>query len=366
MTQRTLEFIGRYDPLKGEVVRILDQEGLCDDSLRPGLTDEDLHRLYRYMVLVRLMDRKAVSLQRQGRIGTYGQLEGQEAAQVGSAYALERRDWIVPSYRDGAAMLVHGMPLPIMCIYWAGSEEGNRVPDDVRCLPFAIPIGSQPLHAVGIAWAARIRREPIVAVTYFGDGATSEGDLHEAMNFAAVYQLPCVFFCENNHYAISLPRGRQCAAETLAQKGVAYGMPGIQIDGNDVFASYAVTKEAVDRARRGGGPCFIEAVTYRIGAHTTADDPTRYRDAKEVEEWRKKDPIDRFRRYLERRGLWNEEREGKLREECAAEVETAFEEAERLPAPKPDEVFSYMFAELTPQLREQQESLRLSLRMGKR
>jgi pyruvate dehydrogenase E1 component alpha subunit len=358
-------FIGRYDPLKGERVQILNQDGVCDESLRPGLEDEELQRLYRYVVLARLMDRKAVSLQRQGRIGTYGQLEGQEAAQVGSAYALNRRDWMIPSYREAAAMLVHGVPLPILCAFWAGSEEGNRIPEDVKCLPFAIPIGSQPLHAVGIAWAARISSEPVVAVTYFGDGATSQGDLHEAMNFAAVYSVPCVFFCQNNNYAISLPRARQCAAETLAQRGVAYGMPGVQIDGNDIFASYAVTKEAVELARSGGGPCFIEAVTYRIGAHTTADDPTRYRDAGEVEEWRRKDPIDRFRRYLERRSLWGEEREEKLRAECAAEVDAAFEEAEKSPHAPPADIFRYMFAEMTPQLREQQESLRLLLQRGK-
>ncbi len=352
-------FIGRYDPLKGERVQILNQDGVCDESLRPELADQELHRLYRYVVLARLMDRKAVSLQRQGRIGTYGQLEGQEAAQVGSAYALNRRDWMIPSYREAAAMLVHGVPLPLLCAFWAGSEEGNRIPEDVRCLPFAIPIGSQPLHAVGIAWAAGISGEPVVAVTYFGDGATSQGDLHEAMNFAAVYNVPCVFFCQNNNYAISLPRARQCAAETLAQRGVAYGMPGVQIDGNDIFASYAVTKEAVELARAGGGPCFIEAVTYRIGAHTTADDPTRYRDAGEVEEWRRKDPIDRFRRYLERRGLWSEEREEKLRAECAREVDAAFEEAEKRPHAPPDDIFRYMFAEMTPQLEEQLESLRL-------
>ncbi len=364
MTGKTTTFLGRYDPLKGETVRILNPEGVCDESLSPALADQDLHRLYRYMVLGRLADRKAVSLQRQGRIGTYAQIEGQEAAQVGSAYALEKRDWIVPSFREAAGMVVHGVPLSLVCAFWVGSEEGNRIPEGVRCLPISVPVGSQLSHAVGIAWASKIRREPTVVLTYFGDGATSEGDVHEAMNFAAVYQVPCVFFCQNNHYAISLPRSRQSAAPTLAQRGIAYGMPGIQIDGNDVFAAYTVTKEAVERARAGGGPCFIEAVTYRIGAHTTADDPTRYRDESELREWRRRDPIDRFRRYLEHRGLWNEEREERLKEECAAEIEAAVEEAERLPSPQPDDIFRYMFAELTPQLRAQREELRSSLPAG--
>lgn len=366
VAEKTLKFLGRYDPLKNEMVQILDAEGACDERLRPDLQEDELRQLYRHMVLARLMDRKAVSLQRQGRFVTYAQLEGQEAAQVGSAYALTRQDWVVPSYREVGAMLVHGLPLSQLCTYLVGSEEGHRMPADVRCLPMAVPVGSQPLHAVGLAWAAKLRREPSVAIVYFGDGASSQGDVHEAMNFAGVYHAPCIFFCQNNHYAISVHRTQQAASPTLAQRGIAYGMPGIQIDGNDIFAAYAVTKEAVERARAGGGPCFIEAVTYRIGAHTTADDPTRYRDAQEVEEWRKRDPIDRFRRYLEARKLWSEEREQKLREEVSAEIEAAIEVAEKLPPPRAEEVFRHMFAEMTPQLREQEATLRATLKSQKR
>ncbi len=366
MPEKILKFLGQYDPLKGEMVRILNQDGTCDDRLRPDLQDEDLRLLYRHMVLARLLDRKALSLQRQGRFVTFAQLEGQEAAQVGSAYALTQQDWLTPSYREFGAMLVHGVPLSLLCTYLVGSEEGHRMPENVRCLPMAIPVGSQPLHAMGLAWAAKLRREPSVAVAYFGDGASSQGDVHEAMNFAAVFELPCIFFCQNNHYAISVPRSRQAASPTLAQRGIAYGMPGIQVDGNDIFAVYAVTKEAADRARAGGGPCFIEAVTYRIGAHTTADDPTRYRDASEVEEWRGRDPINRFRRYLEARKLWNDDREEKLRAGVSAEIEAAVELAEKLPPPKADDVFRYMFAEMTPQLREQEAMLREALKRGKR
>jgi len=366
VSDTTGRFLGRYDPLKGEMMQILNADGVCDDGLRPDLQDEELRLLYRHMVLARLLDRKALSLQRQGRFVTFAQLEGQEAAQVGSAYVLTWQDWIIPSYREIGAMLVHGVPLSHVCTYLVGSEEGHRMPENVRCLPMAVPVGSQPLHAVGIAWAAKLRREPSVAVTYFGDGASSQGDVHEAMNFASVYQVPCIFFCQNNQYAISVPRSRQSAAATLAQRGVAYAMPGIQVDGNDIFAVYAVTKEAVDRARAGGGPCFIEAVTYRIGAHTTADDPTRYRDTSEVEEWRKRDPISRFRRYLEARKLWNEDREEKLRNEVSAEIEAAVELAEKLPPPKADDVFRYMFAEMNPQLREQEAMLREALKREKR
>ncbi len=366
MNERPEKFLDRYDPLKDPMVQILKPDGTCEESLRPDISDDDLRRLYRFMVLARLMDRKGVSLQRQGRFGTYPQLEGQEAAQVGSAHALTPQDWMAVSYREAAAMLVHGVPLSLLFMYWVGRGEGNRIPDDVRCLPFAIPVGSQPLHGVGLAWAAKLRREPSVAIAYFGDGATSQGDVHEAMNFASVFQVPCIFFCQNNHYAISLHRSRQYAARTLALRGLGYGMPGIQVDGNDLFAVYAVTKEAVDRARGGGGPSLIEAVTYRIGAHTTADDPTRYRDAREVEEWRQRDPIDRVRRYLLGRGLWREAEEEKLQEEISAEIEEAIEAAEQLPPPDPDDVFSYMFAEMTPQLKEQQAMLREFLTRGRR
>jgi len=359
-------FLDRYDPLKGEMVQILTPDGACDEALRPDLSSDDLRVVFRHMVRARLVDRKGFSLQRQGRIGTYAPFEGQEAAQVGSAHALRKEDWIVPSYREAAAALVHGVPLTQVFTYLVGSEEGNRMPDDVRCLPYCIVVGSQPMHAVGLAWAAKMRREPSVAVAYFGDGATSEGDMHEAMNFASVFQVPCIFFCQNNQFAISLNRRSQSAGKTLAQRAIGYGMPGVLIDGNDLFAAYAVTSEAVQRARTGGGPSFIEALTYRIGAHTTSDDPTRYREDQEVNEWKKKDPIDRLRRYMGVLGIWSETWEKGVREEASAEIEAAVEAAEALPPPNPDDIFRYMFAELTPQLSEQREMLREMLRNEKR
>ena len=362
MSVLTRQILDQYDPLKGEMVQVLDPQGACDEALRPDLSDEEIKKLYRQMVFSRLVDRKAFSLQRQGRIGTYAQFEGQEAAQIGSAYALRKEDWVVPSYRDAAAMLMHGFPLAKLFTYLMGSEEGNRIPEDVRCLPFAIVVGAQPMHAVGLAWAAKIRRECSVALVYFGDGATSEGDVHEAMNFASVFQVPCIFFCQNNQFAISMPRSRQSATRTLAERAIGYGMPGVVVDGNDLLAVFAATKEAVERARAGEGPAMIEALTYRLGAHTTADDPTRYRDDAEVAEWRRKDPIERVRRYLEARGLWTQEWEEALRKEANAEVEAAVETAEKLPPPEPDDIFRYMFHELTPQLREQSRMLREALR----
>ena len=356
------KFLDRFDPLKDPMIQILKPDGTCDESLRPDIHDDDLRRLYRFMVLARLMDRKAVSLQRQGRFGTYAQLEGQEAAQVGSAHALTRQDWMTVSYREAVAMLMHGVPLPLLFVYWAGREEGNRIPDEVRCFPFSVVVGSQALHAVGLAWAARIRHEASVAITYFGDGASSQGDIHEAMNFASVFKVPCIFFCQNNHYAISMHRSRQYAAPSLAVRGLAYGMPGIQVDGNDLFAVYGVTKEAVERARSGAGPTLIEAVTYRIGAHTTADDPTRYRAAEEVEEWRARDPIERVRRYLVARNLWSDADEDRLHERTNAEIEAAIEAVEQLPPPDPDNIFRYVFAEMTPQLEAQRAALREALK----
>jgi pyruvate dehydrogenase E1 component alpha subunit len=240
--------------------------------------------MYRQMWLLRIYDRKAVSLQRQGRFGTYAQMEGQEACMVASPLSLQPQDWMVTSYRETGAMWMHGVPLKLLALYWMGNEFGSQMPEGVRVLPFSIPVGTHPLHAVGLAYAGKYRQDDSIAVTYFGDGATSEGDVHEAMNMAGVFQLPCIFFCQNNQYAISVPRHHQTASQTIAQKALAYGFPGILVDGNDIFAVYAVMREAVERARGGHGPSLIEAYTYRMGAHTTADDPTKYRDDSELEE----------------------------------------------------------------------------------
>ena len=354
-------FVDKYDPLKGEMVNILASDGTCQEALRPQLDDERIRLMYRQMTLLRLYDRKAVSLQRQGRLGTYAQMEGQEAGLVASAHALQPQDWMVTSYRETGAMWLHGVPLKLLALYWMGNEFGSQVPEGVRVLPMSIPVGSHPLHAVGLAYASQYRRDNSIAITYFGDGATSEGDVHEAMNLAGVFKVPCVFFCQNNHYAISVPRHAQTASPTIAQKALAYGFPGVLVDGNDIFAVYAVTQEAVTRARQGQGPTLIEAYTYRMGAHTTADDPTKYRDAAEVEEWRPRDPLLRVQKYLHHRGQWSEAWEAQLVEACTAEVEQAMEEAAAVPPPPPQDMFRYMYADMTAPLIEQEAVLLASL-----
>lgn len=351
----------RYDPLKAEMVRILAPDGTCDEALRPALDDQQVRQMYREMMVLRIYDRKAVSLQRQGRFGTYAPMEGQEASMVASTHPLQPQDWMVTTYRETGAMWLHGVPLKLLSLYWMGNEFGSCMPDGVRVLPISIPVGTHPLHAVGLAYAGHYRQDGSVAVAYFGDGATSEGDVHEAMNIAGVYRLPCVFFCQNNQYAISVPRQSQTASPTIAQKALAYGFPGILVDGNDIFAVYAVMQEAMARARRGEGPSLIEAYTYRMGAHTTADDPTKYRADAEVESWRGRDPLRRVQQYLEQRGQWSTAWEHQLLEEVTAEVEQAMAEAAAVPPPPPQDMFRYMYAEMTPLLREQEASLLASL-----
>ena len=277
---------------------ILDEHGDLDQDLEPAIPDELLLKLHRAMLLARRFDERMLSLQRQGRIGTFPPIKGQEAAQLGAAAVLRPSDWMVPAFREMAAEIWRGRSLESILLYYDGFDEGGRIPDDRNDLPISVPVGSQILHAVGLAWAIKYRGKDEVVMTFFGDGATSEGDFHEAMNFAGVFQTPVVFVCQNNQWAISIPRSKQTRSETLAQKALAYGMPGIQVDGNDVLAVYAAASEAVERARSGGGPTLIECVTYRLAMHTTADDPKRYRTDAEVEEWRRKDPITRFQNYL--------------------------------------------------------------------
>ena len=313
-------------------------------------------RLYRAMLFARVYDRKGVALQKQGRLATYAPFEGQEAAQVGSAAALEPDDWLVPTYRDAAAMWMQGYPLELILAGRTGDERGGSPPDHVPVLPPSITVGGHMVHAVGLAWAAKHFGERRIALTYFGDGATSEGDFHEAMNLAAVFNVPCVFVCQNNGWAISLPRSEQTRSETIAQKAIAYGMPGFQVDGNDVMAVYQVTAEAVTRARNGEGPTLIEAVTYRLGPHTTADDPNRYRDEEEKREWQRRDPLERVRIFLSEREAWTPQWQEQIEAESSLEVERAVELAEKLPLPTAEELFESMFETVPPHLLLQEEA----------
>ncbi|WP_418281281.1 pyruvate dehydrogenase (acetyl-transferring) E1 component subunit alpha [Halorubrum sp. DTA98] len=341
-------------------VRVLDEDGEVVGDV-PDLTDEELVEMYRYMKLVRHFDGRAVSLQRQGRMGTYPPLSGQEGAQIGSAFALADDDWMVPSYREHGAALVRGVPLTQTLLYWMGHEAGNRAPDDANVFPIAVPIASQVPHATGAAWASKLGGDGDVVLCYFGDGATSEGDFHEGVNFAGVFDTPNVFFCNNNQWAISVPRERQTRSETLAQKAVAYGIDGVQVDGMDPLAVYAVTTAAVEKARNPEAerprPTLIEAVQYRFGAHTTADDPTVYRDADEVEKWKRKDPIPRLEAYLRTEAILDDDRVAEIEDDVERQVAEAIDAAESMARPDPSELFEHVYAETPPELAAQYERL---------
>ena len=327
---------------------ILDSEGNADEALLPGLSREDVLRLYELLVLSRAFDGRALNLQREGRIGTYPSILGQEAAQVGSAFALEKSDWIFPSFRETGVHVTMGYPLDLLFRYWAGDERGLLCPEGLTILPVAVSVGTHIPHAVGAAMAARYRGDPTAVVAYFGDGATSKGDFHEGFNMAGVFQLPVVFICQNNQWAISVPRSRQTAAATLAQKAFAYGFEGVQVDGNDVFAVYSATRKALERARSGGGPTFIECFTYRISHHTTADDADRYRNSEEVAEWKKRDPLERLRRYLEKRGYWSTDYQRELEKRTRETIDQAVREAESAAPPERSDIFRSVFESCTP------------------
>jgi pyruvate dehydrogenase E1 component alpha subunit len=352
--------IEQFDPLRGDIFQILDEKGRPRPGLESPLAAAELQRIYFLMTLTRAADQKALKLQRQGRLGTYAPGLGQEACQVGTAFGLHKEDWAFPYFRDMGLFLTLGYPLADYYLYWMGNEAGMRAPQALNLFPLAIPVGSQIPHSVGAGLGARLQKKPIAVVCTFGDGATSEGDFHEGLNFAGVFRTPNVFVCYNNQWAISTPRARQTAAATIAQKAVAYGFPGVAVDGNDVLGVLAVVQEALDRARRGEGPTLIEAVTYRMGHHTTSDDAGKYRSEAEVKEWEKKDPVVRFQAYLKAKGLWDQSFENELLDRAAKEVEKAVAQAESLPPPTPEDIFAYTFKDMPPQLEEQLTELKPS------
>ncbi|MDR3570406.1 MAG: pyruvate dehydrogenase (acetyl-transferring) E1 component subunit alpha [Syntrophobacteraceae bacterium] len=335
---------------------ILDQEGQIDQELDPHLPGELLLKFYRAMVLARRFDERMLILQRQGKIGTFAPIKGQEA-QIGAAAALLPEDWIVPSFREAPVELWRGKPMERMLLYYSGYSEGGRIQEGLNMLPVSVPVGSQMTHAVGIALGMQYRDQKSVAATFFGDGATSQGDFHEALNFASVYRLPVIFLCQNNHWAISLPRSRQTNSATLAQKAIAYDMPGVQVDGNDVLAVYCAVKEAAKRCRAGDGPTLIEMVTYRLSMHTTADDPKKYRTEQEVAEWEKRDPITRFEKYLTERQILGEGQIRATAEEIKTQIASAESRWQEIMAKgiDPLDMFDHAYAELTPSLLDQKE-----------
>jgi len=346
---------------KVEYLSILTGNGKLDEALDPNLDADKSLYIYRLMVTARRLDERCINMQRQGRIGTYGPCRGQEAAHCASTIVMDKDDWVVAAFREPGSFYHRGWPLETVLRFWGGYEEGCRPPEDVNDLPIAVPIGSQTVHAMGIAWAMKIRGDNHAVLCYCGDGGTSEGDFHEAMNFAGVYHLPVIFFIQNNQWAISVPREAQTASETIAQKALAYGFDGLQLDGNDPLAVYVGTKEAVDRAKSDGGPSLIEAVTYRLSVHTTADDPTKYRDREEVEKWEKLDPIPRYERYLTQRGILDQKLMEEIEREVLSEVAAGVERYEAGRDVDPLDCFDYMYAELPKDLVDQRDEFKAAL-----
>ena len=301
-------------------------------------------RLFSWLVLLRTFDERAVALQRQGRIGTYPSFWGEEATQAGPLLALQQKDWAWPSYRQNAIGLLRGLPASVPLAYRRGLGGSHGFWDSrrYRVAPMCVPIATHLAHAVGLAWAAKLRSEDVCSLVWFGDGATSEGDFHEAMNFAAVFSAPVVFFCVNNQWAISTPFARQSATDTVAAKAAAYGMPALRVDGFDPLACWSAAAEALSRAHSGGGPTLIEAVSYRIGPHATADDPARYRDQSEAERYRALEPVGRMAAYLRRRGLLGAELESSIRAEARSALDRAVEDVESIPQPGPEIMFEHL------------------------
>jgi pyruvate dehydrogenase E1 component alpha subunit len=342
-----------------EHISILDEEGNFDAELGKDLIpDEDVARLYEQMAVSRHFDEVAFKLQRSGRMGTYPENRGQEAVGLGATYVLREDDWLVTCYRENAGLFWRGLPMEYILLHWMGDERGNAVPQELRATPLAIPIGTHMLHAAGLAWSCKYRKEDRIACTFFGDGATSEGDFHEAMNFAANLELPLIFMCQNNGWAISVPTKMQCSAPTIAQRGVGYGMETVQCDGNDLFAVAKVVKDAAQRARTEHRPSFIEAITYRLGDHTTADDASRYRDEAELEQWKSRDPLNRLRNFLTERKLWDDARQEALELRAKEEVAAAVKRAENIAPLQFAEMFDELYAEPSDELQTQRETAR--------
>ena len=348
------------------LLRVLRDDGSADPETDPRLPDDVVVRGYREMRRLRLLDARMIVLQRQGRVGFYGAAHGQEATPIATGLMLEKDDWIFPALREQSVMLVRGFPLDAFVAQVFGNAgdvlKGRQMPSHqsgraVNQVSWSSCIGPQIPQAVGCAWAMKMKKQKSIAVGFCGDGATSQPDFHNALNFAGVFKTPCVIVCQNNHWSISVPTSRQTASQTIAIKARAYGIPGERVDGNDLLAVCKVLRDAFARARAGGGPTFVECVTYRIGAHSTSDDPTRYRSDEEVEAWKKKDPLDRLRKHLVSRGLIDDARDASLEKELQDEISPAIKNVEALGNPSRESLFEDVYAEPTWNLLEQRAEL---------
>nr|WP_082234321.1 pyruvate dehydrogenase (acetyl-transferring) E1 component subunit alpha [Halobacillus massiliensis] len=340
-----------------EMFQILNEKGeIVNEDAMPDLSDEDLKEIMKRMVYTRILDQRSIALNRQGRLGFYAPTAGQEASQLGSQFALEKADFILPGYRDVPQLIWHGLPLTQAFLFSRGHFKGNQMPEGVNAVSPQIIIGAQITQAADVGLGFKKRKEDAIAITYTGDGGASQGDFYEGLNFAGAFGAQTVFVVQNNRFAISVPVEKQSAAQTIAQKAVAAGIEGIQVDGMDVLAVYAATKEARKRAVDGEGPTLIETLTYRYGPHTMAgDDPTRYRTEDMDTDWEKKDPIVRFRTFLESKDLWSEEDENEVIEQAKADVKAAIKEADSTPKQKVTELMENMYEELPSNLQEQYE-----------
>ncbi|MBS3093943.1 pyruvate dehydrogenase (acetyl-transferring) E1 component subunit alpha [Candidatus Pacearchaeota archaeon] len=339
-------------------LQILDENGNCDEKLKPSISLEMIKKIYSLLILTRIFDEKALSLQRQGRIGTFPPIKGEEACQIASAILMENGDMAFPAFREHGVYITRDLPIEMLFQYWGGDERGMKIPEKVSVFTVSIPVGTHILHATGMAMGFKFQKKKNITLTYFGEGATSEGDFHEAMNFAGEFKVPVIFICQNNQYAISTPVREQTASQTVAQKAIAYGFPGIRVDGNDIFAVYKATQLAIQRARAGKGPTLIECFTYRLGDHTTSDDAKKYRGDVELKEWEKKDPIIRFEKYLTSKKILNQKEIASEKNKATKKIEESVKRYEKIQPENSEEIFKYTYASMTEELNEQLEQFK--------
>ncbi len=347
-----------YDYQNTPAYSVLDIQGnVVDKQAASAFNDQELLKIYGWMLKIRLADQKCINMQRQGKMGTYLSVKGQEACQVGATFLLNKDDWLVPAFRESGMMQIMGVELSKLLLYWMGSEKGSQVPDNVNVLPISICVGSHIPHAAGIGWAERLKMGRKIAVCSFGDGATSEGDFHAGLNFASLYNSKTIFFCQNNQFAISTPRNQQTKAKTLAQKAISYDMPHIQVDGNDVLAILTVMKEAIDLSRNQNTPSFIEAVTYRLEDHSTSDSASLYRDPKEFEQAQAADPLKRIEVFLRKKSVLTDEIKQDIEKKAQTQIEEQILKASREMDPAADDMFTYLLSETYPELEKQRTEL---------